>query len=125
MSDRTINYAAGVKRPSQAWLICGITACCIAAAAIIAPIPAMAEVASYPPGTTMRPMRAAGMLFLGGAAGLLVVLPLALFCLVKGRHRRAGIALGLIGVVLGVVATVGDSYVFKSIVSNRGCVMEP
>lgn len=125
MPERTINYAATSQRSSQAWLVCGIAACCIAVVAIIAPIPSIAKVASYPPGTTMRPMSEAGIVFLGGAAGLLAVLPLALFCLIKGWHKRAGRILGLIGLLLSVIAIFGDSYVFNYIVASRGYIMAP
>jgi hypothetical protein len=51
--------------------------------------------------------------------------PLALFCLIKGRHRRAGVVLGVIAVVLGLIAVVGDSYLFRYVVASRGYVMEP
>ena len=73
----------------------------------------------------MRPMGAVAMQFLGAATGLFVAVPLALFCLIKGRHRRGGIFLGVIAVVLGLIAVVGDSCVFKYIVASRGYVMEP
>lgn len=125
MPKTMIDYATGSQRPSQAWLICGITACCVAVAAIIAPIPSIAEVASYPPGTSMRPMGAAAMLLLGGAAGMLAVLPLALYCLVRGRHTPAGLILGAVGLLLGVIAVFGDTCVFNYIVTSRGYLMEP
>jgi hypothetical protein len=86
--------------------------------AIVAPIPSIIDVASYPPGTSMRPMGAVGMITLGGAAGLLIALPLALVGLILGRRRRAG-------VVLGLYAAFGDSFVFHSVVESRGYVMEP
>jgi hypothetical protein len=125
MSNRTIDYATLSQRPSQAWLICGITACCIAVVAIIAPIPSIVEVASWPPGTPMRPMGALMMMFFGRATGLLAVSPLALLCLIKGWHRRAGRILGLIGFLLGAVAIFGDSCVFDYIFATRGYIMAP
>jgi len=125
MSDRTINYTAESRRPSQAWLACGIIACCVAVVAIAAPLRSIAEVASFPPGTSMRPMSAVGMLFLAGAAGLFIALPLSLCCLIGGRRRRAGLVLGLVSFLLGIVAVFGDGYLFNCIVASRGYVMEP
>jgi hypothetical protein len=93
--------------------------------AIVAPIPSIIEVASFPPGTSMRPMGAVGMITLGGAAGLLIALPLALVGLILGRRRRAGVVLGVVAVVLGLCAVFGDSFVFHYVVESRGYVMEP
>lgn len=125
MSHTPIDYAGPTKHPSQAWLVCGITASCIAVVATIAPIPSIVEVASYPPGTSMRPMLAVGMRFLGAAAGLIAALPLALVCLIKGRRKRAGVILGVIALVLGLIAVFGDTSLFNYIVASRGYIMEP
>lgn len=123
--SQPIDYALPSRRPSRAWLLFGMAACLVAVLAILAPIPSIVEVASCPRGTSMRPMGAVAMQFLGAAMGLFVAVPLALFCLIKGRHRRAGVVLGVIALVLGLIAVVGDIYVFRYIVSSRGYVLAP
>ena len=125
MPDSAIDYATNSQRPSKAWLVFGITSCCTAIAAIIVPFPSILEVASYPPGTSMRPMGATAMLFLGAAAGLVIAMPLALLCLISGWRRRGGMTLGAIALLLGLVAIFGDGVVFKYIIASRGYVMEP
>ncbi len=125
MSAQIIEYAVKTERPTVAWLVCGITACAIAVFAIVAPIPSMLDVASYPPGTVIRPMLASAVLFMCAATGLFVAMPLALYCLVAGWRRRGGRALGIVGILLGLIATIGDVWVFNYIVTTNGYIMAP
>jgi hypothetical protein len=73
----------------------------------------------------MRARAAEGMLFWCAVAALLIVMPLALLCLIKGRRKRASIILSAAAFVLGLVAVFGDTYVFNYIVASRGYVMDP
>ena len=103
----------------------GLTACGVAALAIVFPLPSILELLNYPPGTPMRPMGATMMIVLGGMAGLFVAFPLAVVALVGGRRRRAAVVIGLLAIVLACGAVFGDSWLFNHIVSTRGYVMEP
>ena len=106
-------------------LAIGLTACAIAAFAIVFPLPSILELLNYPPGTSMRPMGATAMIVLGAMAGLFVAFPLAVIALVFGRRRRAAVVIGLLALVLVCGAVFGDYWLFNHIVSTRGYVMEP
>jgi hypothetical protein len=127
VSTPILPYASDVAKPPSrtAFIIFGSLACAIAIFAALFPLPAVLELRHYPPGTSMRPMWAVTLIFLGSVTGAFVALPLAIAGLITGRRWRAGWILGLIAVFLAIASIFPNKLLFDHLVSSRGYVMEP
>jgi hypothetical protein len=117
--------SASSQPASPKWFTFGAPACAIGLLAIACPIPSLIELASYPLGSSLRPMGAAAAVMLGAAAGCFIVLPLSVACVVHGRRSRVGIAMGCVSIMVAVVAIVLGFYLFNYIVTSRGYELLP
>lgn len=104
--------------------ICSILACVVAAIALAFPIPSLLEMASYPPGTAMRPMGAVGAVVLSSLGGLFLAVPLAILGLLASRRLGRQIWFGYAALLIASLAVVGPPTILELIINIQGYVMK-
>jgi hypothetical protein len=104
--------------------ICSVLASVVAAIAIATPIPPLLEMASYPPGTAMRPMSAVAAVVFSSLGGLSLAVPLAAWGLIASRRLARQNWFGYFAMLLALSAVVAMPVVLNVIISSRGYVMK-
>jgi hypothetical protein len=122
-----IPYATPVRATARrsTVLAIGLSACLLGLMANGIPAYFVLSLLEYPAGMSMRPMIEVGMVFLGGVAGTVAVLPLSVVCLARGRRWWAGWLLGIMGCVLGISPWFLNNGLLNWVVAKRGFIMEP
>lgn len=99
-----------------------ITACVLAVIGTAWPLPWFVELYQVPAGTAVRPMGAAGSVFLCGLGTPLLVMPLALLALSRGGASRW---LGMLAALLSLFPLPVYWLLMRWIVSAHGLELKP
>jgi hypothetical protein len=101
-----------------------ILACIAATFASATPIPSLLEMASYPPGTAMRPMGATAAVVLAVLGSLVVATPLALLGLFASRRSNRLNWFGYLALIIAILTVVGPPALMELIIQSRGYIMK-
>lgn len=121
MPESELDYESPRKPADAEWL--GPIACVIGAAATVLPVLSLYPMLTVAKGTSIRPMEQALWIFLGAAAGVAIVLPMAAVSIGVSIRKRRSVRWGVWGLVAAFLSIVAPFGVFTLILKIRGLTL--
>ena len=120
-----LDYQHPKRTSSVPSLACAFVACAVGLTGNVLGMLAASSLRHVPPGTFIRPMGLAALLFFIALGTAGVGLPLAILALVSGRRRMLIWLVAVVGIALSLMPLFTSRMVWDWIVARRGLIEEP